>query len=95
MPSLSHLYAAPIHNRRMKTHFGHPARAERIRQFCLLVAALLFLCSASVLSLGAGANVSFWRGLALSSLYLGFCLTQRRLFAPSSRLLLRRGRPID
>lgn len=79
----------------MKTPFDHPARAERLRQLCLLAAALLFLCSASVLLLGVGANLSFWRGLALSSLYLGFCLTQRRLFAPSSRSLIRRGRPIE
>jgi O-antigen ligase len=78
----------------MKTLISPPARADRIRQLCLIAAALLFLGSASVLLLGVGTNLSFWRGLALSSLYLSFCLTQRRLFVPASRQLVRHDRRV-
>jgi hypothetical protein len=50
---------------------------------------LLFLVSVSQLVVGTGDHESIWRGLALSSMYVGFCLTQRRLFTPASRRVAR------
>ncbi len=56
-----------------------------MRNISLIAMALLFLVSISELVIGSGAYVSVWRGLALSSIYVGFCFTQRRLFTPASR----------
>lgn len=56
-----------------------------MRNIGLMAMALLFLVSVSALIVGTGDHVSVWRGLALSSMYIGFCLTQRRLFTPASR----------
>ena len=60
-----------------------------VRNICLIATGLLFLFSVSELALVAGGNISIWRGLALSSLYLSICLMQRRLFVPSSKVAIR------
>lgn len=49
----------------------------------MIIAALLFALSVAELLLHPGGNLAMWRGLALSSLYLVMCLSQRRLFAPT------------
>ncbi|WP_199099389.1 hypothetical protein [Dyella sp. ASV21] len=69
----------------MKTAFRRLSLDLRWRHVLLLVSALLFAAAIYKLMLGAGADAGIWRGVALSALYLGFCLTQRRLFTPSSR----------
>jgi hypothetical protein len=64
----------------------------RLRNLAFVVAGLVFAFAVSRLLSGAGEDVGVWRGLALSSLYLGFCLTQRRLFtraAAGPRLRMR------
>jgi hypothetical protein len=69
-----------------------------VRNICLMAAGMIFLLSVARLTLGVGGDVSVWRGLALSSLYLGFCLMQRRLFTPPSKASLglqRRNQLID
>jgi hypothetical protein len=50
----------------------------------MLAAALLFALSVYELTFHTSTNAGTWRGLALTSLYLVMCLTQRRLFAPRS-----------
>lgn len=55
------------------------------RHVLLLTCALLFAASIYKLMIGAGAEAGVWRGAALTSLYLGFCITQRRLFTPARR----------
>lgn len=67
-----------------------------MRNIWLTAMALLFLVSVAALVVGGGEYVSVWRGLALSSIYVGFCLTQRRLFTPASRRVVKslRGRQL-
>jgi hypothetical protein len=64
---------------------------HRVRNICLLAAGAVFLLSVFELLSGVGGEVGIWRGLALASLYLGFCLMQRRLFTPPSRAATRLG----
>ncbi|KLD65194.1 hypothetical protein Y882_03720 [Dyella japonica DSM 16301] len=49
----------------------------------MVLSALLFALSIVELILRPGDDAAVWRGLALSSLYLLICLSQRRLFAPA------------
>lgn len=82
----------------MKTFSRRSLRDYRVRNFCLVATGLLFLLSVAELVLRASGDVSIWRGLALSSLYLSFCLMQRRLFVPSSRAVAkprRQGQLLD
>jgi hypothetical protein len=51
----------------------------------MAVAALLFAFSVYELIFHPSADNGTWRGLALSSLYLVMCLTQRRLFTLGKR----------
>jgi hypothetical protein len=73
----------------MKNSSRHLAREHLVRKLCLIATGLLFLFSVSELVLGAGGDVGIWPGLALSSLYLGICLMQRRQYVPSSRWAIR------
>jgi hypothetical protein len=74
----------------MKTFARHLRRDYRVRNICLIATGLLFLLSVSELIVGVNSdNVGIWRGLALSSLYLNVCLTQKRLFVPPSRQVIR------
>jgi len=49
----------------------------------MIVSAMLFALSITELMLRAGTDAPMWRGMALTSLYLVLCLSQRRLFAPA------------
>ncbi|WP_239951126.1 hypothetical protein [Dyella terrae] len=49
----------------------------------MILSTLLFALSIVELLLRPGQDAALWRGLALSSLYLVMCLSQRRLFAPA------------
>lgn len=76
----------------MKTFPRRLSGDHRVRNVCLLAAGALFLLSVFKLLLGVGGDVGIWRGVALASLYVGFCLMQRRLFTPPSRAAARLGR---
>lgn len=65
----------------MKT-VTHSSRRMSWRATGMILAALLFVLSLAELILRPAADTAIWRGLALSSLYLVMCLSQRRLFAP-------------
>jgi len=65
----------------MKTTTSHPSHKFSLRGIGMVVAMPLFLLSVYELVFRPGIDAGIWRGLALSSLYLGICLTQRRLFA--------------
>lgn len=69
----------------MKTMTSTPSQPLPMRGLCAVVAALLFAFSVYELMLHPSADNGTWRGLALSSLYLVMCLTQRRLFAINKR----------
>ncbi|PXV56070.1 hypothetical protein SAMN04487785_11064 [Dyella jiangningensis] len=56
----------------------------------MFLSALLFALSIAELLLRSGEDAALWRGLALSSLYLLMCLSQRRLFAPARSHAYRR-----
>ncbi|WP_114239556.1 hypothetical protein [Dyella sp. C9] len=76
----------------MKTIPRPLSYSQRLRSLGVVVAALVFLVAVARLLAGAGEDVGLWRGLALSSLYIGFCLTQRRLFTrapPAARVRTR------
>lgn len=49
----------------------------------MILSALLFVLSIAELIFRPGTDAALWRGMALSSLYLLMCLSQRRLFAPA------------
>lgn len=49
----------------------------------MVLTALLFALSLLQLILRPDGDAAVWRGLALASLYLLICLSQRRLFAPA------------
>jgi hypothetical protein len=59
------------------------SRAFGWRAAGIFLSALLFVLSIVELILRPGNDPAVWRGLALSSLYLLICLSQRRLFAPA------------
>jgi hypothetical protein len=86
---ISLLYGAASHNDRVMTLTRRLSWERRVRNIWLIAMALLFLVSVSELVVGTGGHISVWRGLALSSVYVGFCLTQRRLFSPASRRAVR------
>lgn len=58
----------------------------------IILSALLFVLSLVELMLRPDSDAAIWRGLALSSLYLTICLSQRRLFVPARARDNRRGR---
>jgi hypothetical protein len=64
----------------MKTHRSH---GFGWRAIGMLMCGLLFALSTAELIFRPGENAATWRCLALSSLYLVMCLSQRRLFAPA------------
>ncbi|QNK00666.1 hypothetical protein [Dyella telluris] len=66
----------------MKT-ITHRSRGMGWRSAAIIIATLLFALSVVELLLRPDGDVAIWRGLALSSLYLVMCLSQRRLFAPT------------
>lgn len=80
--SISLLYDAHADNVGMKTT-THRYRSIGWRATGMILAAMLFVLSIAELILRPGADAAIWRGLALSSLYLVMCLSQRRLFAPA------------
>jgi hypothetical protein len=82
----------------MKTFPRRLSGDHRVRNACLLAAAALFLLSVFKLLSGVGGDVGLWRGVALASLYVSFCLMQRRVFTPPSKAappLGRRGQLLD
>ncbi|MDR3447785.1 hypothetical protein [Dyella sp.] len=80
--AISLLYEEHTDNARMKTH-THQHRSIGWRAVGMILSALLFALSIVELLLRPGQDAALWRGLALSSLYLVMCLSQRRLFAPA------------
>jgi hypothetical protein len=90
--AISHLYGTQPHNDGMKTLTRRLPLENVVRTVCLIAMGALFLFSVSELVRGAGGDVSVWRALALSSLYLSICLMQRRQFALSSRGAIRSSR---
>jgi hypothetical protein len=80
--AISLLYEAPIDNACMKTPMQH-SYSIRWRGAGMILSALLFVLSIAELMLRPGEDAALWRGLALSSLYLVMCLSQRRLFTPA------------
>lgn len=66
----------------MDTRTAAP-RAHRWRALGITLSLLLLALSLGELLWQAGNDAPMWRGIALSSLYLGLCLSQRRLFAPA------------
>jgi hypothetical protein len=87
--SISHLYGTQSHNNCMRNFSKHLPLEYLVRNVCLIATGLIFLFSVSELVLGTGGKVSIWRGLALSSLYLSICLMERRLFVPTSKVVIR------
>lgn len=89
--AISLLYEATADNGGMETHtnrsFGIGWRTVGI-----ILSALLFVLSLVELMLRPDSDAAIWRGLALSSLYLTMCLSQRRLFVPARARDNRRGR---
>ncbi|AIF47561.1 hypothetical protein [Dyella japonica] len=79
---ISLLYDARTDNAGMKTHTHH-SRSIGWRTAGIILSALLFVLALAELMLRPGNDAAIWRGLALSSLYLVMCLSQRRLFAPA------------
>lgn len=79
---ISILYEAPDDNGSMEIH-SNRARVIGWRAAGIVLSALLFALSIVELILRPGDDAAVWRGLALSSLYLLICLSQRRLFAPA------------
>ena len=79
---ISILYDVPDNNVGMAIHSNQP-RTFGWRTACMTLAAALFALSIVQLIMRPGDDSAVWRGLALSSLYLLVCLTQRRLFAPA------------
>ena len=59
------------------------SRAIGWRTTGMVLSGLLFVLAIAQLILRPGDDAAVWRGLALSSLYLLICLSQRRLFAPA------------
>jgi hypothetical protein len=78
---ISILYEVPDDNIGMAIHTNR-SRAIGWRTAGMVLSGLLFALSIVQLILRPEQDAAVWRGLALSSLYLLICLTQRRLFAP-------------
>ena len=81
---ISILYELPDDNIGMAIHTNR-TRAIGWRTAGMVLSALLLALSIVELMLRPGDDAALWRGLALSSLYLLICLSQRRLFAPARR----------
>lgn len=79
---ISILYESPDDNSDMAIHTNR-SRAIGWRTAGMVLSGLLFALSIVQLILRPGDDAAVWRGLALSSLYLLICLSQRRLFAPA------------
>jgi hypothetical protein len=75
----------------MDTNTKHPY-VFSWRAAGIIVSALLFVLSLIALMLRPGDDAAIWRGLALSSLYVAICLSQRRLFVPTRARSNRRSR---
>jgi hypothetical protein len=88
--AISHLYETRADNARMKT-ITHLYRSIGWRTAGMTLSALLFALSIAELIWRPGMDAAMWRGLALSSLYLRMCLSQRRLFTPARMHDHRRG----
>lgn len=79
--AIAHLYAASLHHIGMAIlHGTHSA----MRSIGFIAAADLFLLALFELLHADGGDVSMWRGIALSALYLCVCLGRRRAVSPSS-----------
>lgn len=80
--AVSILYEPPDDNGRMAIH-SNRTRTIGWRTTGMVLSALLFALSLLQLILRPDGDAAVWRGLALASLYLLLCLSQRRLFAPA------------
>ena|SRR5580693_5548652 len=88
---ISILYGTAAENTGMDTNTKHPY-VFSWRAAGIIVSALLFVLSLIALMLRPGDDSAIWRGLALSSLYVAICLSQRRLFVPTRARSNRRSR---
>jgi len=66
----------------MKT-ITHRSRFIAWRSTGMILSALLFVLAIAELMIRPSTDAAMWCGMALSSLYLLMCLSQRRLFAPA------------
>lgn len=80
--AIAHLYAGSLHHIGMAIlHGTHPV----MRSIGFIAAADLFLLALFELLHADGGDVSMWRGIALSALYVCVCLGRRRAVSPSSQ----------
>lgn len=76
------LYDAAPDNGHMKYATQSMHRPLPWRGIGIAIATVLFAASVAELLTRHSGHDATWRGLALSSLYVALCLTQRRLFGP-------------